>query len=199
MTLPVRRRVTHSTLTLTVQVGKATLPVAGQSQNPECCIMTSRWSVLRDLATEGDSPDEVYYRWIDLLDQPINAREFVRGDDTVVLWEDANGRWVVEGVSKAVYREPRKYFDTEPLAIVSLEAEQYTFQRTVPAYKRPRIADSRARGRRWFAWGVFVLLLVVICAGLVGIVYMLVTNLSVDGGAGVSGAGGSSRAYASPA
>jgi hypothetical protein len=132
--------------------------------------MTDRWSTLRDVAVNTESPQLVYWRWVDYLTKPLNATEYRRVSDTFIVYEHANGQWVIEGTSPSVSREPQRFFATEQEAIAALTREGYTHTRTWPVYER---APASSRNPLWMSIGGWLLLTLALCALLVALVVII--------------------------
>lgn len=132
-----------------------------------------------DLAAEGGSSSEVFYRWVDYLDHPIDAREFRRGDDVVILYEDSDGRWHVEDVSNHAQAIPRRLFADEEKAQAHLQSEGFAFVRTVPFFQRPRTGGASGGWPAWLGWTLFAVLVVVLC----GVVAYVIWSMNGPGSA----------------
>ena len=120
--------------------------------------MPDRWSSLMHHAAEAPDYRQAFYRWIDLIERPVNPEEYQRGRDVFLVWENADGKWVVQGGSGGASAKTQRLFDTKEEACTALEAEGCSFVRT-------RKVDEPALGKgsfdRLLIWAVAAAVLVV--------------------------------------
>ena len=138
---------------------------------------SDRWSKLMDLASEGGNSADVFYRWVDMLDHPINAEEYGRGDSAMIVYEDSDNRWHVEDISTKTKKTPRRIFASHAQAKEQLESNGYAFVRTVEHFKRP---TSVEKSSNWLGWLLFAVLLIIVGAGLMFVVWSVNSSGGVE-------------------
>ena len=120
--------------------------------------MPDRWSSLMHHAAEAPDYRQAFYRWIDLIERPVNPEEYHRGRDVFLVWENADGKWVVQGGSGGASAKTQRLFDTKEEACTALEAEGCSFVRT---RKVNEPALSKGSFDRLLIWAVAAAVLVV--------------------------------------
>ena len=91
-----------------------------------------RWASLAEYAGEASTNQNVYYRWLDYLNQPVNAEEYGRGGEVVHLWQDMDEKWVVRKQFRRSSEGGRRSFAVKAEAAAALEAEGFAYRRTIP-------------------------------------------------------------------
>lgn len=139
-----------------------------------------RWSTLMDLASEGGNSAAVFYRWVDMLDHPINAEQYERGDSVMIVYEDSDSRWHIEDISTKTKKTPRRVVASHEQAKAQLESNGYTFLRTVEHFQRPRSVEESSGLPTWLGWLLFAVLLMIISAGLIFVVWSVNSSGGVE-------------------
>jgi len=132
--------------------------------------MADRWSTLRDVAASGDSPQAVYWRWVDYLTQPINADEYRVGSQRYIVWEDQSDRWIVEAVSVASSATPHRTFQSKESAVAALTAEGCVYHHTWPVYERAPIPPRTAPWTGLLGVALVLVLLGAMVAGMIVVI-----------------------------
>lgn len=130
-----------------------------------------RWSSLMEFAAKGGSSADVFYRWVDYLDRPINAEEYRRDKDAYVLYEDSEGRWHLEGASKSTRKLPRRLFADKNQAQAFLSSQSFSMTKLIPVLEFSPEPDDPTGWPNWLGWLLFSMLLIAVFVVLVLIMW----------------------------
>ena len=135
-----------------------------------------RWASLAEYAGEASTNQNVYYRWLDYLNQPVNVEEYGRGVEVLHLWQDMDEKWVVQKQFRRSGDGARRSFAEKAEATAVLVAEGFGYRRTIPMNEivesHPAEADLSGSGKMGAAV-LSVTLVLLVLSSLIWVVWFV--------------------------